>query len=48
MAVRVGRKAVFAALAALLGILLAWAWIDGGVEPVRPISETVVLPEVRS
>lgn len=48
MAVRLGRRAVIAGLLALLGALLAWAWIDGGIEPVRPISETVVLPEIRS
>ncbi len=44
MAVRVGRKAVIVTLLALLAGLLAWAWIDGGVRPLRPISETVVLP----
>ncbi len=48
MAVRVGRKAVIVALLTLLAALLAWAWIDGGIEPVRPISETVVLPGLPS
>ncbi|WP_296678805.1 hypothetical protein [Novosphingobium sp.] len=25
--------------------LLAWAWIDGGVEPVRPMTAPAFLPE---
>jgi hypothetical protein len=32
------------ALAAVAG-LLALAWIDGGEEPLRPIAESVPLPE---
>ena len=32
-------------LAALLLLLLAYAWYDGGREPLRPIAEPVSLPE---
>jgi hypothetical protein len=31
-------------LAAVLAVLLAYAWIDGGREPLRTISEPVALP----
>ena len=31
-------------LAVLIAILLAYAWIDGGREAVRPISQPVPLP----
>ncbi|WP_459786938.1 hypothetical protein [Alteriqipengyuania sp. 357] len=27
-------------------LVLAWAWWDGGEEPLRPMSETIALPEV--
>jgi hypothetical protein len=38
------RNWLFGGLAlATLG-LLAWAWIDGGREPPRPMVQTVVLP----
>jgi len=30
--------------AALVAVLLAWAWIDGGREPLRAIEEPVALP----
>lgn len=33
-------------LAALVLLLLAYAWLDGGREPVRPIVQAVPLPEV--
>lgn len=29
----------------LLAVLVAYAWIDGGREPVREMSHTVPLPE---
>ncbi len=32
-------------VALILGALLLWAYIDGGEEPLRPISEVVELPE---
>ncbi|WP_460098489.1 hypothetical protein [Qipengyuania sp. 483] len=32
------------ALLAIVGILVA-AWIDGGEEPLRPISQSVQVPE---
>jgi hypothetical protein len=31
-------------LAAALALLLAYAWIDGGREPLRTISEPVAVP----
>lgn len=30
---------------ALVAIVLAYAWIDGGEESLRPIAEPVALPE---
>ncbi|WP_268237102.1 hypothetical protein [Tsuneonella deserti] len=30
--------------AALFALLLVYAWIDGGEEPLRPLSEPVELP----
>jgi len=32
------------ALIAMVVAALAWAWIDGGREPVHPISEAVPVP----
>ena len=32
-------------LAALLAVLLAYAWADGGREPLRTIEEPVPLPD---
>jgi len=31
--------------AAALALLLAYAWIDGGEEPLRPIAEPVAVPQ---
>lgn len=31
-------------VAALIAVLLVYAWIDGGEEPLRPISETIDVP----
>lgn len=31
--------------ALIVGVLLLWAYIDGGEEPLRPISQEVALPE---
>ena len=31
--------------AALVGVLLVYAWIDGGEEPLRTIEQPVALPE---
>ncbi|MDE8654357.1 hypothetical protein [Novosphingobium album (ex Liu et al. 2023)] len=33
-------------LAALTIVVLAYAWIDGGREPVRPIAVPVPVPEI--
>jgi len=32
-------------VAALVGAVLLYAWIDGGEEPLRPIVQPVALPE---
>lgn len=34
------------AIVAAIALVLAYAWIDGGREPIRKLSETVALPEV--
>ena len=39
------RRMVLAAIAVLLVALLAWAWADGGREPLREIAELVPVPE---
>lgn len=31
----------------LVALVLAYAWIDGGEEPLRPIAEPVSLPEAK-
>lgn len=31
-------------VAMALGALLLWAWRDGGIEPVRPLSAPAMLP----
>ncbi|MFV0645184.1 MAG: hypothetical protein ACK5NN_11905 [Sphingomonadaceae bacterium] len=33
------------AILLLVLVILAYAWIDGGEEPLRPIEEKVALPE---
>lgn len=37
---------LLAGIAAIVFLLLAYAWIDGGREPLRTISEPVPVPEV--
>lgn len=44
MAVRVERKWVLLAVALLIGGIVVWAWFDGGVSPVEPVSVPVRLP----
>lgn len=39
-----GRRVVWAVVV-LVAALLLYAWIDGGEEPIRPISEPIDLPE---
>jgi hypothetical protein len=39
-----GRR-IAGVVVALIAALLLYAWIDGGEEPLRPISEPVPLPE---
>lgn len=36
---------LMAGIAAIVFLVLAYAWIDGGREPLRPISERVPVPE---
>jgi hypothetical protein len=38
------RSRIVKCLAAVLAVLLAYAWIDGGREPLHTISEPVALP----
>lgn len=38
-----GRKAVLIVIAAVL-MVIVWAWIDGGRQPVREISMPVAAP----
>ena len=41
-----GRKGwIWIVVALVLAAVLAWAWIDGGERPIRPIEEPVPLPE---
>ena len=40
----VNRKAVFPAIGALVAAVLAWAWADGGREPVSAIEAPVAVP----
>jgi hypothetical protein len=40
-----GRRRILIIVVLLVGALLAYAWIDGGREPLRQISEPVPLPE---
>ncbi|WP_168176390.1 hypothetical protein [Novosphingobium sp. PC22D] len=37
---------LLAGLGVCIALLLAYAWVDGGREPVRDIVETVPLPEL--
>jgi hypothetical protein len=39
------RRMALAALAILAVALLAWAWADGGREPLHEIAEPVAVPE---
>lgn len=38
-------KAAAAVLIALVIAILAWAWVNGGREPLRPIVVPVAVPE---
>ena len=47
MAVGLRKSWLFAAMAlALLGVLLGWAWSDGGIRPLSPQSVPAMLPQV--
>jgi hypothetical protein len=37
---------VLAGIAAIVLLVLVYAWIDGGREPLRPISEPIPVPEM--
>jgi len=40
------RRWILIVLAAFVLLVVAYAWIDGGREPVHPISEPVAVPEM--
>jgi hypothetical protein len=37
---------LLAGLAVIILLVIAYAWVDGGREPVRQISEPIPLPEM--
>ncbi len=37
---------LMAGLVAIIAVILTYAWIDGGREPLREISQPVVVPEL--
>jgi len=39
-------KWLLAGLAVIILLVIAYAWVDGGREPVREMSEPVPLPEM--
>jgi hypothetical protein len=40
------RSLVLAGIVVIMLLVLLYAWIDGGREPLRPISEAVPVPEI--
>ena len=47
MAVGLRKSWLFAAMAlALLGVLVFWAWSDGGIRPLSPQTAPARLPQV--
>jgi hypothetical protein len=40
------KGSLLAGIALIVLLVLAYAWIDGGREPLRPISEAVPVPEM--
>lgn len=45
MAVGIRKEWLMLGAGVALGVLLAWAWYDGGARPLRELSEPAVLPE---
>lgn len=41
-----GKGRLLIGVAAIVVVTLAYAWIDGGREPVRPISQSIPVPEI--
>jgi hypothetical protein len=39
-------RLLLSGLAALIVLVLGYAWFDAGREPLRPIAEPVALPEI--
>jgi len=37
---------LLAGVAAIVLLVLAYAWIDGGREPLRPIAQPIPVPEI--
>ncbi|MCB2078788.1 MAG: hypothetical protein KDE55_13955 [Novosphingobium sp.] len=46
MSTAMGWKWLFIVLAAAVLMMLTYAWIDGGREPVHAITEPVAVPEL--
>ncbi|MCW1428587.1 hypothetical protein [Novosphingobium sp. JCM 18896] len=46
MTVTMGKGRLLIGVAAIVLMVLAYAWIDGGREPLRPISQSVPVPEI--
>lgn len=42
---RMSGKRIAVVAVVLLALLIAYAWIDGGEEPLRPIAQPISLPE---
>lgn len=40
------KGSLLAGIAAIVLLVLAYAWIDGGREPLRPIAEPIPVPEM--
>lgn len=40
------KRSLLAGIAAIVLLVLAYAWIDGGREPLHPISQPVPVPEM--
>jgi len=41
-----GRNRILAAVVVIVLIVIVYAWLDGGEEPLREISEPVPVPEM--
>ncbi|MEJ5976088.1 hypothetical protein WG901_05555 [Novosphingobium sp. PS1R-30] len=46
MTVTMGKGRLLIGVAAIVLMVLAYAWIDGGREPVHSISQSIPVPEI--